>query len=154
MSGPDVQRSPAHERVGVQRGHLRAASRSFQAAVDAPVASRSAWCTGVGAALRELGAAWQEHVQFTETPNGLFDELMEDAVEVAAPEIDHLKRDHAVVAGAIGRATQLLTDPQAGPDDTKLRDSLSGIAKQVESHRRRGAELLYNVYSVDPTGGG
>ncbi len=48
---------------------------------------------------------------------------------------------------------ELLASPTAGPDDTKLLQSLTGIAKQVDHHRRRGADLLYRVYSVDVAGG-
>ena len=99
-----------------------------------------------------LGDAWQEHVEFTEGPDGLFEELLDDSVEVA-PEVDHLRRDHEVLVAAMGRAQELLASPTAGPDDTKLLQSLTGIAKQVDQHRRRGADLLYQVYSVDVSGG-
>jgi hypothetical protein len=102
--------------------------------------------------LSGLGAAWHEHVEFTEGRDGLFEELLDESVEVA-PEVDHLRRDHEVLAAAIGRAHELLGSPTAGPDDTKLLHSLTGIAKQVDQHRRRGADLLYQVYSVDVSAG-
>jgi hypothetical protein len=53
----------------------------------------------------------------------------------------------------MARARELLASPTAGPADTKLLQSLAGIAKQVEQHRRRGADLLYRVYSVDVSAG-
>jgi hypothetical protein len=99
-----------------------------------------------------LGDAWHEHVEFTEAPNGLFDELLDDSVDVA-PDIDHLRRDHTVVASALSRAGELLGADSAGPGDLKLVQSLAGIAKLVEQHRRRGADLLYQVYSVDLSAG-
>jgi hypothetical protein len=52
------------------------------------------------------------------------------------------------------RAGELLGAAGAGPGEAKLRDSLKAVAKQVDAHRRRGVDLLYKVYSVDPTGGG
>ena len=53
----------------------------------------------------------------------------------------------------MNRARELLVSPTAGPDDTKLLQSLAGIARQVDQHRRRGADLLYQVYSVDVSAG-
>jgi len=161
MAGSNLgaeERMRAHERVGPQRGRLRDAAIEFRAAIEAPSVETPEgahdWCTAVAKALAELSAAWQGHVRFTEDEDGLFAELLHDQVEVAAPEVDHLRRDHVVVAAAMVRAGELLGSDGAGPGDTKLRDSLKGVAKQVDAHRKRGVDLLYKVYSVDPTGGG
>jgi hypothetical protein len=152
MGGAGLDRTPALARVGPQRGRLRDALTAFQDAAASDVRGRAEWVAAVGGALSGLGDAWQEHVDFTEAPNGLFDDLLDDSVEVA-PDIDHLKRDHVVVASAMARAAELLATDEAGPDDTKLVQSLAGVAKQVEQHRRRGADLLYQVYSVDLSAG-
>jgi len=150
--GAGVDRARAVDRVGPQRGRLRDALAVFQQACDEPGMTRDDWIAAVGGALAGLGSAWQEHVEFTEAPNGLFDELLDDSVEVA-PDIDHLRRDHSTAVGAMTRANELLAGDSAGPDDTKLVQSLSGVAKLVEQHRRRGADLLYQVYSVDLSAG-
>jgi hypothetical protein len=156
MPGTDVRAAGARSRIGPQRGRLRAATAAFQATVDASggdsAEARDAWLAAVGRALTGLGEAWREHVAFTEAPDGLFDELLDDSVEVA-PEVDHLRRDHEVLVAAMARARELLASPTAGPADTKLLQSLAGIAKQVDHHRRRGADLLYRVYSVDVSAG-
>ncbi|MFN8028167.1 MAG: hypothetical protein U0W40_17925 [Acidimicrobiia bacterium] len=148
----------AHERVGPQRGRLNDASGRFRAALDAPSIESPEgdheWCTAVAAALADLQDAWQAHVRFTEEEDGLFEELLLDNPELAAPEVDHLRRDHAVVSVAMNRAGELLGAEGAGPGEAKLRDSLTAVAKQVDAHRKRGYALLSNVYSVDPTGGG
>lgn len=148
----------AHERVGPQRGRLREAAKGFRAAVEAPSVESPdgdhQWCTAVAKALAELRDAWQAHVRFTEEEDGLFEELLLDNPELAAPEVDHLRRDHTVVSAAMHRAGELLGADGAGPGEAKLRDALSAVAKQVDAHRKRGTELLFNVYSVDPTGGG
>jgi hypothetical protein len=152
MPGTELRGPSAHSRIGPQRGLLRDAARRFQDAAENVTAERAAWIAAVGAALSGLGSAWEEHVRFTEGPDGLFEELLDDSVEVA-PEIDRLRRDHEVLDAAMARARVLLTSPTAGPDDTKLLHSLTGIAKQVDQHRRRGADLLYQVYSVDVSAG-
>ncbi len=152
MPGTELRGTAAHRRIGPQRGHLREAAEQFQLAAADVTEDPAAWILAVGRALSGLGAAWQEHVDFTEGRDGLFEELLDDSVEVAT-EIDHLRRDHEVLVAAMARARELLVSPTAGPDDTKLLQSLAGIGKQVEHHRRRGADLLYRVYSVDVSAG-
>jgi hypothetical protein len=147
-----LDRARAVDRVGPQRGRLRDALAAFQQACDDPGKARDEWIAAMSGALAGLGSAWQEHVEFTEAPNGLFDELLDDSVEVA-PDIDHLRRDHSTAVGAMTRASEFLAGDSAGPDDTKLVQSLSAVAKLVEQHRRRGADLLYQVYSVDLSAG-
>ena len=72
--------------------------RSGPRQADVETDDDHAWCTGVASALADLRDAWHVHAEFTEDRDGLFVELLEDNVEVAAPEVDHLRRDH-VVAG-------------------------------------------------------
>jgi hypothetical protein len=112
--GAGVDRARAVDRVGPQRGRLRDALAVFQQACDEPGMTRDDWIAAVGGALAGLGSAWQEHVEFTEAPNGLFDELLDDSVEVA-PDIDHLRRDHSTAVGAMTRANELLAGADGGP---------------------------------------
>ena len=151
MPGTEIRRD-AHARIGPQRGHLRDAAVLFEQMTGDLEADRDDWIVAVGGALTGLGAAWHEHVLFTEGPDGLFEELLGDSLEVA-PEVDRLRRDHEVLEAHMTRTRELLAAPSAGPDDTRLLQSLTGIAKQVDQHRRRGADLLYRVYSVDVSAG-
>jgi hypothetical protein len=152
MPGTEIRGSSAHTRIGPQRGHLRDAAVLFEQVAGDLDADRDDWVIAVGGALTGLGAAWREHVAFTEAPDGLFDELLDDSLEVA-PEVDRLRRDHEVLEAHIARTREMLAAPDAGPDDTGLLQSLAGIAKQLDQHRRRGADLLYQVYSVDVSAG-
>jgi hypothetical protein len=152
MPGTELRGPSAHSRVGPQRGRLREAAVSFEQAAGDLSADRDDWIVAVGGALTGLGAAWHEHVAFTEGRDGLFEELLDDSTEVA-PELDRLRRDHEVLDAHMARARELLASASAGPDDTRLLQSLTGIAKQVDQHRRRGADLLYRVYSVDVSAG-
>jgi hypothetical protein len=151
MPGTELRGPSVHDRIGPQRGHLREASERFQAAAADVTAAPDAWILAVGGALAGLGDAWTEHVDFTEAP-AAFGKLLDDSIEVA-PEVDHLRRDHEALVAAMTRARELLASPTAGPDDTRLLQSLAGISKQVDQHRRRGSDLLYQVYSVDVSAG-
>jgi hypothetical protein len=151
MPGTEV-RDAARTRIGPQRGRLRNAAIVIEQISSDVGAKPSTWLTAVGVALDGLADAWEEHVAFTEGPDGLFEELLDDSVEVA-PEIDRLRRDHEVLHTHLARARQLLAAPGAGPDDTRILLALTSITKFVDQHRRRGADLLYQVYSVDVSAG-
>ena len=138
MPGTEVRGPSAHTRIGPQRGRLRNAAIVFEQ-ISADVDARP--------------DAWNEHVSFTEGPGGLFEELLDESSGEVAPEVDRLRRDHEVLVAHIVRARELLASPGAGHDDTRILLSLTGIAKQVDQHRRRGADLLYQVYSVDTSAG-
>src|SRR5438045_198112 len=75
VPGIELRGPTAHTRIGPQRGHLRDASIRFQAVATDVTADPNAWIAAVGSALSGLGAAWEEHVDFTEGPGGLFEEL-------------------------------------------------------------------------------
>jgi hypothetical protein len=152
MPGTEVRDLDARTRIGPQRGRLRNAAIVFEQ-ISADVGARhDTWIIAVGVSLNGLADAWDEHVAFTEGPGGLFEELLDDSVEVA-PEIDRLRRDHEVLVAHVARVRELLAMPGAGPDDTRILLALTGISKLVDHHRRRGADLLYRVYSVDVSAG-
>ena len=149
MPGTELRGPSAHTRIGPQRGRLRNAAIVFEQISADVDARRDAWLVAIGVALENLADAWNEHVSFTEGPGGLFEELLDESSGEVAPEVDRLRRDHEVLVAHIVRARELLASPGAGPDDTRILLSLTGIAKQVDQHRRRGSDLLYRVYSVD-----
>jgi hypothetical protein len=151
MPGLEV-RPTVHTRIGPQRGRLRNAAIVFEQISSDVDARRDTWIVAVGVALDGLADAWEEHVAFTEGPEGLFEELLNETLEVAS-EIDRLRRDHEVLEAHVARARELLAQPSAGPEDTRVLLVLTGIAKLVDQHRRRGADLLYRVYSVDVSAG-
>jgi hypothetical protein len=152
MPGTELRGPSAHTRIGPQRGRLRNAATVFEQISADVGARRDTWITAVSVAMDGLADAWEEHVAFTEGPDGLFEELLDESVEVA-PEVDRLRRDHEVLLAHVTRARELLAQPTAGPEDTRVLLALTGIAKLVDQHRRRGADLLYRVYSVDVSAG-
>jgi hypothetical protein len=152
MPGTELGRPTAHSRIGPQRGRLRNAAIVFEQISSDVDAKPDTWLVAVNVALDGLADAWEEHVTFTEGPDGLFADLLGETLEVAS-EIDRLRRDHEVLEAHIARARELLAQDSAGPDDTRILLALTGIAKLVDQHRRRGADLLYRVYSVDVSAG-
>lgn len=138
-----MSRGRAVDRVQPQREQLRDAHHAFRAACESNDAGEA-----LADALTTLRAAFEVHVEYSEGRGGLFEELLDDAPSEAAPEVDHLKRDHVVIATTIDRAAGLLEEG-AGFDDERLRDVTTELVRLLAQHRRRGAELLYNVYAYD-----
>ncbi len=143
MSSPGARTSRAVDRVQPQRSRLREAHRAFGAACASPGAAAT-----LADALAVLRAAFGVHVEYAEGEGGLFEELLDDAPTEAAQEVDHLKRDHVVIATAMDRAEGLLGEG-AGLDDERVADVTAELVRLLAQHRRRGAELLYNVYAVE-----
>ena len=102
--------------------------------------------------LAVLHAAFEAHVEFAEGAGGLFEELIEESPTEAAPEVDRLKRDHETIAGTMERVEGLLAEG-VGFDDERLVEATSELVRLIGQHRRRGADLLYQVYSVDVSAG-
>jgi hypothetical protein len=138
----------AIDRVEPQRGRLGEALRAYELSTMNPGPD---WAEAVGRPLVELRRAFEEHVEFTEGPDGLFDEMVHDDTIEVSSEIDQLRRDHIVVIAAMDRAREALTSPPS--DDDHLRELMASVARLVGKHRRRGAQLLYDVYSVDVSTG-
>jgi hypothetical protein len=138
----------AVDHVQPQREHLRAAQVALAAACASVPVSRD----DIVAALGTLRVAFVEHVEFAEGDGKLFDELLDDAPTEAAPEIDRLRRDHVLIGSTLDRAHDLLAG-DVDPGDDRVVEVGSELVRLVAQHRRRGADLLYNVYDVD-TGAG
>ena len=136
--GPHARyRAPWPQRPRPHRppaGHLREASERFQAAAADVTAAPDAWILAVGGALAGLGDAWPSTWTSPRPPT---------ACSTSCSTTRSRWRPRSTTSGvttrplvaAMTRARELLASPTAGPDDTKLLQSLAGIAKQVDQHR-------------------
>ena len=148
MSDPATPPSRAIDRVQPQRDQLREAHHDFRRACEAPGTSLETLVDG----LDLLRTAFEVHVVYAEGEGGLFEELLDEVPSEAAPEVDRLRRDHTVISATIDRTAALLAEG-VEPDDDRVVEATAELVRLVSQHRRRGAELLYNVYAVD-TGAG
>ena len=150
MAMMDVHDEPgARDRVRPQRDRLRDATRGLERTLTAPAPHRvEQWANEVRAAFAEFTSAFAAHVEFAEGADGLFAELLANSVDVA-PEIDRLRRDHQSIAAAVDTAREGLGSVVDLDDVERVRSSLVAIIDLVVQHRHRGADLLYQVYSVD-----
>jgi hypothetical protein len=131
------------------RAELRGSMTALEQALAAPASGRGgAWAEGVDAALAELSADFREHVTVTEGPSGLHGALV-----VTAPRLSHsvhrLVDEHAVITELVGDLLSRVRPPMPDGEVDTIRDLATALLDQLERHRRRGADLIYEAYHVD-----
>ena len=108
------------------------------------------WTKGVVLRLEGLAHAIEEHVEITERPEGLYDEISTKAPHLAT-KIDRLREEHPVLRD---RTQVLLTKLQttaigpAWPLD-EARDDLQRLLGQIVRHRQLGSDLVWEAYNLD-----
>jgi hypothetical protein len=130
-----------------QRLSLRRAIDGLEQALAAPPPEDpGGWLDRLHGALEHLDEVFAVHVQVTEGPSGLYEEILENAPRLAN-RVKRFRREHADIAGAIGRG---IAEAEAAGDDPArveaLRDHALRLFADVVRHRKRGLDLVYEAY--------
>ena len=99
-------------------------------------------------ALERLQEVFAVHVEVTEAPGGLYQEILENAPRLAN-RVTRFRREHAEITEGIRRdlaACATATDPEAAK---ALRDHGVRLFADLVRHRKRGLDLVYEAYHVD-----
>jgi len=151
MPDPDDDLSPTLAETARRRADLRDALVDVEQAISRPAVGREPeWTKGVVLRLEGLAHAIQEHVEITERPEGLYDEISTQAPHLAT-KIDRLREEHPVLRD---RTQVLLTKLQttaigpAWPLD-EARDDLQRLLGQIVRHRQLGSDLVWEAYNLD-----
>jgi hypothetical protein len=99
-------------------------------------------------ALERLQEVFAVHVEVTEAPGGLYQEILENAPRLAN-RVTRFRREHAEITEGIRRdlaACATATDPEAAQ---ALRDHGVRLFADLVRHRKRGLDLVYEAYHVD-----
>jgi hypothetical protein len=130
---------------------LRRALDDFEEALAAPSVGRTAeWAARLASVLDHLRTVWAAHVEVTEGPGGLYEEIMENTPRLANM-IDRFTREHAAIGGELDAALGRLRGSSDG-DGTGAeghRDQLVRLFADLVRHRKRGLDLVYEAYHVD-----
>ena len=98
------------------------------------------WVT-VRTRLRELQEAFDRHVEATERPDGFLAEAV-----AHAPHLEHRRRElineHREIAAKLAASLDATAE-------AATREDVADLLVTLERHRHRGAELIYEAYSVD-----
>jgi len=147
---PDV--TPTLDEVMRRRADLYQAILALERAAARPaVAREEEWMSGVVEALEELEHEIVDHIEVTERPDGLYDEIVD-----AAPRLSHsiklLRAEHPEMHAATSALRLRLQSGEERSVD-QARDEIQHVLGRLVKHRQHGADLLWEAYSLD-TGGG
>jgi hypothetical protein len=150
----EPQPSPALRAAARRRRELREALASFEDAISSPFQDTEGWRTRVADRLEALEQAFADHVVETERPDGLYDEMSQEASHVAA-RAGRLRADHPAITAAIAEGRRRLDTPLGSEADIDaVRDDLQRLMVRIIRHRQGGADLVWEAYAIDIGGAG
>ena len=149
LQPPDV--SPTLVEAGRRRADLRQALVELEQAISRPAAGREAdWSKEVIRRLQDLAGTIEEHVQVTERPGGLYDEITGRAPRLSG-KMDLLRREHPDLREGTRELMERFEATPVGDEWTlaDARDELQRLLGRIVRHRQLGADLVWEAYNVD-----
>ncbi len=152
MNDPDdADLSPTLAETARRRADLREALVDVEQAISRPAVGREAdWAKEVVLQLEGLAHAIEEHIEITERPEGLYDEISSKAPRLST-KIGRLREEHPAL---LNRTQQLIARLQttgvgvAWPLE-EARDDLQRLLGQIVRHRQLGSDLIWEAYNLD-----
>lgn len=136
-----------------RRAELRESMGKVEGSLADPVRDDpTGWLTAVAQCLLELRDDFAEHLEVTEGPDGLYQDLLATAPRLAVA-VNRLKSEHHLVDEAFDRIGQL--QASAADDEREidtLRESVTALLALLSRHRQRGSDLVWEAYAFDVGG--
>ena len=151
MTTPE-ELTPALSEARLRRRTLHEAIVQLEMATSSPAAGRVPdWTARLAKDLTGVRDAFAQHVEATEKPGGLYEEIMGKAPRLANG-VDRLRDEHPVITERIdetlARVESGEIEGDAWPVDN-ARDELQRLLGLVVRHRQRGADLVWEAYNLD-----
>lgn len=152
MGGNENDRTPALQEAARRRRTLHEALVALEVAISSPAAGRIPdWTRKVTKEMTAVRDAWDEHIDGTETPGGLYEEIVGMSPRLAGT-VDRLRDEHPDITEAVGQMLARVEQVEVGGltwplDDA--RDDLQRLIGRVIRHRQKGADLVWEAYNVD-----
>ena len=99
-------------------------------------------------ALEHLREVFAVHVEVTEAPGGLYQEILENAPRLAN-RVTRFRREHAEITEGIRRGLAECATATTPEATAALRDRSVRLFADLVRHRKRGLDLVYEAYHVD-----
>jgi hypothetical protein len=133
-----------------QRLSLRRAIAGLEEALAVPddpdgLGGQDALPSRLGPVLERLQEVFAVHIEVTEAPGGLYQEILENSPRLAN-RVTRFRREHAEITEAIRRGiaeAAAAGDPEAVQ---ALRDHAVRLFADLVRHRKRGLDLVYEAY--------
>jgi len=146
------ERTPALQEAARRRRTLHEALVGLEVAISSPAAKRIPdWTTHVAKELTAVRDAWDQHVDTTEKPGGLYEEMVGTSPRLAGT-IDRLRNEHPELTESVGLMLARVEQVEIGGLEWPLddaRDDLQRLIGRMVRHRQKGADLVWEAYNVD-----
>jgi hypothetical protein len=143
---------PALQEAAKRRRTLHEGLVALENAISSPAAGRIPdWTRVVQKELTGVRDAWDLHIDTTEKPDGLYDEIVTTSPRLAGT-IDRLRNEHPDITEALRQAVDRVEQVEIGGvawplDDA--RDDLQRLIGRLVRHRQKGADLVWEAYNLD-----
>jgi hypothetical protein len=152
VGGNGNERTPALKEAARRRRTLHEGLVALEEAISSPAAGRIPdWTRQVTKEMTAVRDAWDQHIDGTEKPGGLYEEIVGISPRLAGT-VGRLRDEHPEITGSVGQMLARLEQVEIGglawPVDD-ARDDLQRLIGRVIRHRQKGADLVWEAYNVD-----
>jgi hypothetical protein len=149
----EEEREPtrAFEEAARRRADLHHALVEVERAISSPAAGRlDTWTVDVVKRLGILLDAIDEHIEVTERPQGLYEEILDRAPRLSQ-QVDRLRTEHPSLRTGSAELIERLHSTAIGPDWPldEARDDVQRLLGKIVKHRQLGADLVWEAYNLD-----
>jgi len=131
-----------------RRAELRESIGLLQAALQASSDRPVVWGEGVQLAVNRLATDFADHVDVTEGPAGLHENIVE-----SAPRLSHavgaLTADHELLEAEVNALLGAVEPPVMLADVDAIKQHSDEVIEHLVKHRQRGADLVYEAFQQD-----
>jgi hypothetical protein len=143
--GNDPRSSAAFEEAKLRRADLHASLIALEEAISSPASGRlEQWTADVTKRLGQLLQTIDEHIEVTERPGGLYEEIRMRAPRLSG-SIDRLHDEHPLVRETTRDLVRKFESTPIG----EARDEVQRLLGKLVRHRQDGADLVWEAYNLD-----
>ncbi|HEU4514624.1 MAG TPA: hypothetical protein VFR87_16065 [Nocardioidaceae bacterium] len=141
------------EELRKRRGEMRGSIDAMELALSAPAAADLArWAERVQASLTGLSSDLSQHIEITEGPAGMYQEVLSSEPRLAGA-VHRLKGEHDDIREQLDALIARTGAVHNLEDATVIRDLGTDLLRSLVHHRQRGADLVFEAYEFDVGGG-
>jgi len=141
----------AFQEAARRRADLHHALVDVERAISSPAAGRlKTWTGDVIKRLTILRDSIDEHIEVTERPDGLYDEILHRAPRLSS-QVDRLRGEHPNLRDGTAELVERLHANPIGEGWPleEARDDAQRLLGKIVKHRQQGADLVWEAYNLD-----
>ena len=155
MTAPTAPRSPSPHLLDAalkRRAEVHETVRTLVRSLESATPGReSEWMSRVAGCLAKLREDVAEHIERTEAPGGLYDEIRTVQPRLTN-QVQRLVTDHEAMRERVEACYALASASLDSPDPEvvrTVRDEATAVVGLLQRHRQRGSDLIFEAYETD-----